>query len=107
MRLSASQHLPLGTKRLVEILKTIISKNEFNPFSGEIYDQDGKLRNEDGKVMSPEDIITMNWLVRNIIGSIPTMDDLVDEAKPVVKLQGLVEKDVIITPQIAASINKQ
>ena len=57
--------------------------------------------------MSPEDIITMNWLVRNIIGSIPTMDDLVDEAKPVVKLQGLVEKDVIITPQIAASINKQ
>ena len=102
-----SQHLPLGTKRLVEILKTIISKNEFNPFSGEIYDQDGKLRNEDGKVMSPEDIITMNWLVRNIIGSIPTMDDLVDEAKPVVKLQGLVEKDVIITPQIAASINKQ
>ena len=57
--------------------------------------------------MSPEDIITMNWLVRNIIGSIPTMDDLIDEAKPVVKLQGLVEKDVIITPQIAASINKQ
>ena len=33
--------------------------------------------------------MTMDWLVPNVIGTIPTIDELVDEAKPVVELRGL------------------
>lgn len=98
-----SQHLPLGTKRLVDLLKRSITNHDFNPFYGEIYDQDKKLRNQDGQLMAPEDIITMNWLVHNVIGSIPTIDELVDEAKPVVQLSGLIQKEEILTPMQAAA----
>ena len=39
--------------------------------------------------LSPEEIITMDWLAENVIGRIPKMEDLVDQAKPVVTTQGL------------------
>jgi hypothetical protein len=39
--------------------------------------------------MSPEEIITMDWLSENVIGFIPKMEDLVDQAKPVVSLSGI------------------
>ncbi len=39
--------------------------------------------------MSPEEIINMNWLAENIIGSIPKMDDLKEKAKPMILLQGV------------------
>lgn len=34
-----SQNLPIGTKRLVELLKDTIRTGEFNPFSGILYSQ--------------------------------------------------------------------
>ena len=36
-----SQNLPIGTRRLVELLKDTISRGEFNPFSGILYSQTG------------------------------------------------------------------
>ena len=39
--------------------------------------------------MSPEEIINMNWLAENVIGSIPKMDDLKEKAKPMILLQGV------------------
>ena len=38
---------------------------------------------------SPEEIVTMDWLAENVIGYIPEMEELVDQAKPVVSTQGL------------------
>ena len=31
----------------------------------------------------------MDWLNDNIVGTIPAMDDLVEEAKPIVQVQGV------------------
>ena len=41
------------------------------------------------RCLTPEEIITMDWLAENVIGFIPKMDDLIEKAKPVVKLQGI------------------
>lgn len=43
--------------------------------------------------MLPEDIMLMNWLVDNIEGEIPELEDLKDEAKGIVVLKGVAESD--------------
>jgi basic membrane lipoprotein Med (substrate-binding protein (PBP1-ABC) superfamily) len=93
-----SQNLPEGTKKLVNLLKDNICSGEFHPFSGLLYDQEGHVRHEDEKPMAPEEIITMNWLVDNVDGVIPTMEELTEEAKQIVVLQGVnkTEEDEIV-----------
>ena len=84
-----SQTLPLGTARLVDLLKKTIMSGEFNPFSGILYSQDGLVQEDNNTSLTAEKIITMDWLAENVVGSIPKMDDLVEEAKPVVREQGV------------------
>lgn len=84
-----SQNLPIGTARLVQLLKHTISSGEFNPFAGVLYSQSGVVQEAGDNVLTPEKIITMDWLAENVIGSIPKMDDLVEKAKPVVLQQGV------------------
>ena len=88
-----SQSLPIGTQRLVELLKETIRRGEFNPFSGVLYSQNGIIREETGGSLSPEEIITMDWLVKNVEGSIPKTWQLNEQAKPVTLQQG-VEKGI-------------
>ena len=86
---ACSKHLPIGTARLIELLKKTICTGDFNPFSGILYSQNGIVQREKEKSMSPEEIINMNWLAENVIVSIPKMDDLKEKAKPMILLQGV------------------
>lgn len=84
-----SKNLPVGTVRLVELLKKTISSGEFNPFSGVLYSQTGVIQGEKDETLTPEKIITMDWLCENVVGSIPKMSELTEHAKPVVLQQGV------------------
>ena len=84
-----SQWLPDGTKRLIELLTHTITSGDFNPFSGVIYSQDKTIRNKENQTLSANDIITMDWLSDNIIGEIPVIDELKEQAKPVAIQQGV------------------
>ncbi len=84
-----SQNLPIGTKRLVDLLRDTISTGKFNPFSGILYSQEGIVQDDPGKSLSPEEIVTMDWLAENVIGSIPKEDELKEQSKPVISQQGI------------------
>ena len=84
-----SEKVPADTRRLVNIIKDLIVEDRFSPFWGEIYSQDGKLRSEEGVDMEVDDIIKMNWLVENVIGDIPTIDELDESAKELVEMKGV------------------
>lgn len=88
-----SKKLPANTQCLMDLLKKSIISGEFNPFSGALYSQDGIVQTEDKGPLQPIDIIKMEWLNENIIGSIPKLDELKDEAREIVKLQGLIGQD--------------
>lgn len=90
--LICSKNVPVGVKRLADHLKGDIKKGDIVPFYGQIWSQDGVLRNEKDQIMKPEDIMEMDWLVDNVIGSIPAMETLIDAAQPVVQLKGVEEK---------------
>ncbi len=87
-----SQNLPIGTKRLIEVLRETITLGQFNPFSGILYSQEGVVQDDPSKVLSPEEIVTMDWLAENVIGSIPREDELKEQSKPVVSQQGIENK---------------
>ena len=76
------------------MMKNHISSGTFQPFTGPLIDQDGIMRCEPSITFKPEDIVKMDWLVDNIVGFIPTIDDLKEEAKPIVALRGLYKTTV-------------
>jgi basic membrane lipoprotein Med (substrate-binding protein (PBP1-ABC) superfamily) len=84
-----SKNLPSGTKRLVQLLRQCISSGEFYLFSGELRSQDGLVQDENAGELTPEQIMKMDWLAENIIGSIPDLDELTEQARPVILQQGL------------------
>lgn len=88
-----SKNLPIGTKRLVELLRATISSDLFNPFSGILYSQTGIVQGEPDRILAPEEIMTMDWLAENVIGSIPKKEELKEEAKPVIEQQGVQKKE--------------
>ncbi|MCI9204731.1 MAG: BMP family ABC transporter substrate-binding protein, partial [Lachnospiraceae bacterium] len=90
---ACSQRLPIGTKRLVELLKATISAEIFNPFSGILYSQTGVVQDDPEKSLSPEEIMTMDWLAENVIGSIPKKEELTEHAEAVIKQQGVIKKE--------------
>lgn len=84
-----SQNLPNGTKRLIDLLHNDICSGTFLPFSGIMHKQDGTLMCDQDQSLSPEEIITMNWLVDNVVGTIPTIQELDEHALSVTQLQGI------------------
>lgn len=84
-----SKDLPSGAGWLLNLIRREISDSGFNPFSSPLQDQEGSWKNQPGNCLSPEEIITMDWLLNNVEGKIPSMDALVEEARPMILLQGI------------------
>ncbi len=84
-----SQTLPIGTKRLVELLNSNIKNRIFDPFAGELYSQTGVIQKESWKNLSPEEVVTMEWLAENVIGEIPKRQELKKRSEPLVQQQGV------------------
>ena len=83
-----SDDLPANTRQLVNILKEDIIDRRFRPFDREIKSQTG-IVSEEGYELSSREIIMMDWLNENIIGEIPPIDALVDEAQATVRYSGV------------------
>ena len=66
-----SDKVPDNVKKIVKVFEEAIKRGEFHPFEGPIYDQSGNLRVKPGEVLSDEELLSMNWFVDNIIGTIP------------------------------------
>ena len=50
----------------------------FTPFEGELRDQNGVLRCEADRRLTPAEILCMDYLVDNIVGSFPKEEELIE-----------------------------
>ena len=57
------------TKKLIAQQEALLKSGKWNEFSGPIYDQSGKLRIKPGHRPSFNDLYSMNYLVKGVIGS--------------------------------------
>ena len=84
-----SDNISPYTKKLVEVLRRDITTGNFNPFDGELRSQEGVVRREDDAPLTSMEVITMDWLNENVIGEIPKIDLLDEEARATVKYSGV------------------
>ena len=84
-----SEKLPEGIKALVEALKGSIVEGRLDPFRRVMSDQEGIVRNDGSRWLSPSEILHMDWLSDTIEGRIPTFDELLPVAQSIVRLLGV------------------
>ena len=91
-----SRRLPTGTLRLVRSLRDAVAAGTLNPFSGPLVSQDGRVRKGVSETLSPEEIIGIDWLADNVIGSIPEASVLDPEARLLADFQSVRTGETIL-----------
>ncbi len=81
--------IPYSTNKMASAIRKTITADICNPFDGELRSQDGIIKDAMSPRLSNEEIINMNWLNDNVIGSIPTFEELTENAQKTVKANGM------------------
>lgn len=84
-----SKSIPARSRRLMELVKDQIVNGSFQIFSGALYDQEGTLRSPGAAELSPAQIIHMDWLASNVVGRLPSPEELDTEAAQMMETQGI------------------
>ena len=85
--------------RIIHHFREELRDGAFSPFEGELRDQNGVLRCEADRRLTPAEILCMDYLADNIVGTLPETDELIESARPLVRLQGIHGE---LKPQLSA-----
>ena len=78
-----------GSQILAEVLRQGLKNGTLDPFCRQIIDQQGKVRNDGTAPLSPDEVLYMDWLCDNVIGSIPSFDEVEPYAQPMLRELGI------------------
>ncbi len=81
--------VPEGVKHLANIFRKGVRDGSVDPFLGMVTDQQGKVRSTAEETFTPEELMRMNWLCDNVIGSIPAPDEVLPMSRETSKLLSL------------------
>lgn len=84
-----SSAVPDETRHLLDTLRNAIRNYDFNPFDGILHAQQGLISKDANHTLTPREIISIDWLLDNIIGRIPTANELREDAQNVVRQEGI------------------
>lgn len=84
-----SKDLPDGVCSLAWILKDGLSSGSIEPFRTRMHSQDGRLINDGLRTLTPEELLNMDWLLDNVDGRIPGLEELTPESMETVRSMGL------------------
>ena len=91
-----------ASKNFCNLLKDSIKNNICTPFLTPFVTQSGEIIGEGEKNLSLEQIISMDYLVENVIGSIPQYDELTPMGKATVDTAGVEKAQNTPTPDESA-----
>lgn len=84
-----SPDLPDGVRCLANCLRRDIMDHSIDTFQFEMRDQQGRLRSEKDVLLSPDEIMHMDWLLDCVDGEIPAFETLKPVAQNVVRVLGV------------------
>lgn len=87
--LNLSEKLPEGVRTMALILKKALTEGKLDPFRRKITAQDGSVKTDGSRSLPPDEILHMDWLCSNVIGSIPTVQELLPMSIPMVQELGI------------------
>ena len=82
-------YIPESMRVLANLLKEGICSGNLDPFKRRILDQQGNVRNEGDKTFSPVELMQMDWLCDNVVGTFPKYDEILPISRPMVDLLGI------------------
>ena len=91
-----SDKLPQGMYALSDVLKKSLCSGTLDPFARRIIAQDGTVKNDGSKTLSPQEVLHMDWLCDNVIGSIPTFDQILPMSQAMVRELGIYRDQIIV-----------
>ena len=87
--LNMSDRLPAGVRALAEHLEKSIANRTLDPFARKIIAQDGTVKNDGSTTLSPEELLHMDWLCDNVLGTIPTFEEILPMSQSLVRELGI------------------
>ena len=84
-----SDKLPEGVRQMANLLKSSLEKNLIDPFFRRIVAQDGTVKNDGSRHFTPEEVLHMDWLCDNVVGSIPPFEEILPVSQKMVRQLGI------------------
>ena len=84
-----SDRLPAGVRTLAEILRRDMIAGTLDPFARKIIAQDGTVKNDGTQIPDAKERLKMDWLCENVIGKIPTFDQILPMSRTMVRELGV------------------
>ena len=97
-----TDNLPVYTRKLAEFLQDQMKNGILDPFRRTITDQSGMIRNDGTDTFSSYEILQMDWMCDNVIGSFPDFQSLTDKGQGICRLQGIFRD--MISPEKTANL---
>ena len=103
--ISLSDKLPAGVRSLATLLRRSMSNGRLDPFFRKIVAQDGTVKNDGSISLSHDALLHMDWLCDNVIGSIPTYDQILPISQATVRELGIYRDKILVEKEVPAGEN--
>jgi len=87
--LNLTDKLPEGVRQMAMLLKKNVEDGSLDPFLRRIVAQDGTVKNDGTHRFPPEQLLHMDWLCENVIGSIPSFQEILPFSRNLVRELGI------------------
>lgn len=87
--LKLSDKLPEGTRQAANMLGRALRDGTIDPFQRKMVAQDGTIKNDGTRLLTPEEILRMDWLCDNVIGAIPPFEEILPMSRRMVRELGI------------------
>ena len=84
-----SDQLPAGVRMMAQLLRKNLIEGTLDPFARKIIAQDGTVKNDGTQFLTPKERLNMDWLCENVIGSIPSFDQILPMSRTMVRELGI------------------
>ena len=89
-----SDKLPEGIRVLAEMLRTGLQNGTLDPFFRHIRAQDGTVKNDGSRPLTPDEILRMDWLCENVEGRIPGFEEILPISRAMVRALGVYKDEI-------------
>ena len=92
--------LPAGVRSLAQLLIKNMEEGTLDPFARRIIAQDGTVKNDGTAVFTPSELIHMDWLCENVVGKIPSFDQILPMSQAMVRELGIYRETIPVDKEV-------
>ena len=98
--IALSDKLPAGVRTLAELLRKNMIEGTLDPFARKIIAQDGSVKNDGSRTLDPKERLHMDWFCENVVGSIPSFDQILPMSRTMVRELGVYRDEIPIAKEV-------